>query len=284
MKKGKADAEDYYYLSNGHGDIVQMVDKTGAVVNSYTYDEWGNISQQKETVANSFKYAGQMYDAETGLYYLKARYYDPTQGRFLNEDFYEGQITNPLSLNIYTYVKNNPLLYIDPTGHRDEMGASGGGGPMSMNIRPAPRVVNRNLNEGKTKSWSGTRISPETIAKVKNSDFSKTISKQFEEEVQNKLKIEKETIKSNLGRNIDVTPSSEHESVVKNPGFIGKPNSSIDILDPKTGEIKTRRWFGADGKAIRDVDYSHHGNTNQHPEAPHEHTWKYNSDGSVKSR
>ncbi|WDF51268.1 RHS repeat-associated core domain-containing protein [Paenibacillus sp. KACC 21273] len=76
-----------------------MVDKTGAVVNSYSYDEWGNISQQKETVANSFKYAGQMYDTETGLYYLKARYYDPTQGRFLNEDSYEGQIINPLSLN-----------------------------------------------------------------------------------------------------------------------------------------------------------------------------------------
>ncbi|MNB99464.1 tRNA(Glu)-specific nuclease WapA precursor [compost metagenome] len=58
-----------------------------------------------------------MYDAETGLYYLRARYYDPSIGRFINEDTYEGQVNNPLSLNLYTYVYNNPLIYNDPTGH-----------------------------------------------------------------------------------------------------------------------------------------------------------------------
>jgi hypothetical protein len=47
-------------------------------------------------------------------------------GRFINEDTYEGDITNPLSLNLYTYVKNNPLRYVDPTGHQD-MVADGGG-------------------------------------------------------------------------------------------------------------------------------------------------------------
>jgi len=58
-----------------------------------------------------------MYDPETGLYYNRARYYDPTIGRFMNEDTYEGQIDNPLTLNLYTYVGNNPLRYTDPTGH-----------------------------------------------------------------------------------------------------------------------------------------------------------------------
>jgi RHS repeat-associated protein len=58
-----------------------------------------------------------VYDAETGLYYLRARYYDPSIGRFLNEDTYEGQIDNPLSLNLYTYVHNNPLIYSDPSGN-----------------------------------------------------------------------------------------------------------------------------------------------------------------------
>ncbi|WP_342566517.1 RHS repeat-associated core domain-containing protein [Paenibacillus sp. FSL R7-0345] len=65
----------------------------------------------------SFKYAWEIYDEETGLYYLRARYYDPSIGRFINEDTYEGQIDNPLSQNLYTYVHNNPLINIDPTGH-----------------------------------------------------------------------------------------------------------------------------------------------------------------------
>ncbi|WP_379143213.1 polymorphic toxin-type HINT domain-containing protein, partial [Paenibacillus sp. sgz500992] len=64
----------------------------------------------------------------TGLYYLRARYYDPSIGRFLNEDTVEGQIDNPLSQNLYTYVSNNPLIYTDPTGHRQEWGTGGAGG------------------------------------------------------------------------------------------------------------------------------------------------------------
>ncbi|MBW4085753.1 RHS repeat domain-containing protein [Paenibacillus sp. S150] len=117
VKKDKKASKDYYYLYNGHGDVVQIVNTSGAVVNNYTYDEWGNITSQVEGTSNSFKYTGEMYDAETGLYYLRARYYDPGMGRFLNEDTVEGQIDNPLSLNLYTYVENNPLIYSDPTGH-----------------------------------------------------------------------------------------------------------------------------------------------------------------------
>ncbi|OME00569.1 hypothetical protein BSK54_15920 [Paenibacillus odorifer] len=118
VKKDKTASKDYYYLYNGHGDVVQMVDTSGAIVNSYAYDVWGNITSQKEETPNPFKYTGEVYDEETGLYYLRARYYDPSMGRFLNEDTYEGQIDNPLSLNLYTYVENNPLIYSDPSGHQ----------------------------------------------------------------------------------------------------------------------------------------------------------------------
>jgi RHS repeat-associated protein len=90
----------YYYSYNGHGDVVQMIDTSGNIVNRYQYDEWGNIDSQIEGVSNPFKYIGEIYDAETGLYYLRARYYDPSVDRFLNEDTYEGDITNPLSLGL----------------------------------------------------------------------------------------------------------------------------------------------------------------------------------------
>ncbi|WP_410514400.1 RHS repeat-associated core domain-containing protein [Paenibacillus sp. BR2-3] len=118
VKKDVTTAKDYYYLYNGHGDVVQIIDTNGIVVNSYSYDAWGNITNQTEGISNSFKYAGEIYDEDTGLYYLRARYYDPSIGRFLNEDTYEGQITNPLSLNLYTYGHNNPLMFIDPSGNK----------------------------------------------------------------------------------------------------------------------------------------------------------------------
>lgn len=86
----------------------------------------------------------------------------------------------------------------------------------------------------------------------------------------------KKTITSTLGNEIDVTPSSNHTSVNKNPGPYGEANTSVDILDAE-GNIKTRRWYDSDGKAYRDVDMSDHGNPKEHPEVQHEHTWEYNN-------
>ncbi|MBE9918402.1 RHS repeat-associated core domain-containing protein, partial [Paenibacillus donghaensis] len=116
-KKEAATGKNYLYLYNGHGDVVQIIDPTGQVVNKYQYDEWGNILSEQEQIQNSFKYAGEILDEETGYYYLRARYYDPMDGRFISKDSYEGKVVNPLSLNLYTYVNNNPLINIDPSGH-----------------------------------------------------------------------------------------------------------------------------------------------------------------------
>ncbi|EPY14883.1 Rhs family protein [Paenibacillus alvei A6-6i-x] len=106
-----------YYVSNGHGDITEIRDAQGNVLNRYTYDIWGNPLVQEEQVPNIFRYSGEYWDAATNLQYLRARWYDPSIGRFVNEDTYEGEIKNPLSLNLYTYVHNNPLSNVDPTGH-----------------------------------------------------------------------------------------------------------------------------------------------------------------------
>lgn len=135
VKKDVASNNNYYYLYNGHGDVIQIVDTSGNVVNTYSYDEWGNIGNQTEGTPNVFKYAGEVYDDETGLYYLRARYYDPADGRFINEDTYEGQIVNPLSLNLYTYVTNNPLIYTDPTGHYNNHYDHGGSGGFLIRFR-----------------------------------------------------------------------------------------------------------------------------------------------------
>ncbi|MBJ6362470.1 RHS repeat-associated core domain-containing protein, partial [Paenibacillus sp. GCM10012307] len=107
-----------YYSHNGHGDVTQLTDQAGNVLSSYTYDMWGNPITASETVPNLFRYSGEYWDETTGLQYLRARWYDPSVGRFMNEDTYEGEITNPLTLNLYTYVHNNPLIYSDPSGNK----------------------------------------------------------------------------------------------------------------------------------------------------------------------
>nr|WP_237178999.1 polymorphic toxin-type HINT domain-containing protein [Paenibacillus sp. MMS18-CY102] len=86
-------------------------------MNSYDYDIWGKIISQTEQMSNPFQYTGEIYDDESGLIYLRARYYDPSDRRFISEDTYEGDITNPLTLNLYVYVGNNPLIYVDPSGN-----------------------------------------------------------------------------------------------------------------------------------------------------------------------
>ncbi|MFD0677378.1 MULTISPECIES: S8 family serine peptidase [unclassified Paenibacillus] len=108
-----------YYLNNAHGDVMQVMSSSGAKLNNYDYDLWGNPNPQStmETVSNPFRYSGELWDNTTQLQYLRARWYDPDSGRFINKDTYEGDITNPLSLNLYTYGHNNPLRYTDPSGH-----------------------------------------------------------------------------------------------------------------------------------------------------------------------
>ncbi|MCD7811589.1 MAG: DUF6531 domain-containing protein [Ruminococcus sp.] len=109
---------DYtYYVQNAHGDVVLLTDADGAVTKSYTYDAFGVEKNIDDADANVFRYCGEYYDAETGTVYLRARYYDPTIGRFISRDSVVGENTDPLSLNLYTYCGNNPILNEDPDGH-----------------------------------------------------------------------------------------------------------------------------------------------------------------------
>ncbi|WP_059051182.1 RHS repeat-associated core domain-containing protein [Paenibacillus senegalimassiliensis] len=107
-----------YYILNGHGDVVELRDASGNILNSYSYDIWGNPLVVQETQPNALRYSGEYWDEDTGLQYLRARWYDPATARFMGEDTYQGELTNPLSLNLYTYVLSNPLIYTDPSGQK----------------------------------------------------------------------------------------------------------------------------------------------------------------------
>ncbi len=117
----------YYYSTNVQGDIIAILNSSGTAVVTYTYDAWGNPGTVGGTLAstlgalNPLRYRGYVYDTETGLYYLQSRYYDPEIGRFINADdiAYLGAGSSFISLNLFAYCGNNPVLGYDPLGHWD---------------------------------------------------------------------------------------------------------------------------------------------------------------------
>ncbi len=112
LVKKETNNKQYYYHQNEHGDITHLTNIDEEIENSYQYDVFGNIREQQENVENVFKYAGEQQDQETEQYYLRARFYNPVIARFTQEDVYRGD-----GLNLYVYVVNNPLLWIDPSGY-----------------------------------------------------------------------------------------------------------------------------------------------------------------------
>ena len=106
-----------YYNYNAHGDVTQLVNESGNVTKDYKYDSFGNEINIDSNDTNQFRYSGEYFDKETGYIYLRARYYDPNVGRFISEDSYTGEISDPLSLNLYTYCGQDPVNHVDPSGH-----------------------------------------------------------------------------------------------------------------------------------------------------------------------
>ena len=106
-----------YYLNDGQGSVRYLTGSDGSIRNHYRYSAFGETITAEETVPNRLRYNGQMADGLTGLYYLRARYYNASLGRFTQEDV----IYND-GLNLYAYCNSNPVMYSDPSGFEAENG------------------------------------------------------------------------------------------------------------------------------------------------------------------
>jgi RHS repeat-associated protein len=159
-----AGGDIYCYHFDASANAIAVTDTGQNMVNTYAYTPFGQIANEQETVENPFKFVGQfgVMTEPNGLYYMKARYYEPGVGRFISEDpaGFEGG-----DINLYVYAGNNPIMLVDPLGLYTEViiwepvghgksafghvsvnlnGTSYSFSPNGMDIRPADEFAKRN--------------------------------------------------------------------------------------------------------------------------------------------
>ena len=115
------DGKKSYYVYDGHGSVRALADESGKVTDTYVYDAFGNLISSYGSTKNDFLFCGEQFDPVTGLYYLRARYMNPSVGRFITMDSYEGSIDDPVSLHKYLYANANPVSNSDPSGYKNVM-------------------------------------------------------------------------------------------------------------------------------------------------------------------
>ena len=106
------DSKTYYYHQDEQLNTTLISDEERKLRNHYQYDAFGAGLEAVEALPNRIRYTGQQYDEQTEQYYLRARYYNPILGRFMQEDVYQGD-----GLNLYAYCRNSPVVYYDPSGY-----------------------------------------------------------------------------------------------------------------------------------------------------------------------
>lgn len=106
------DKDKYYYHADGLGSIISLTDQSGKTVQTYVYDSFGDLKDQKNRIKQPYAYTGREWDKETGLYYYRARYYDPIDGRFISKD----PIGFAGGINLFNYTDSNPINRTDPLG------------------------------------------------------------------------------------------------------------------------------------------------------------------------
>ena len=107
----------HYFHKDHLGSSTAMTDASGAKVETTEYVPYGEMREHTGTEVTNYKFTDQELDPETGLYNYGARLYDPVIGRFISPDPIIPNVYDPQMLNRYSYCRNNPLIYTDPTGH-----------------------------------------------------------------------------------------------------------------------------------------------------------------------
>jgi len=214
----------YYYHFDGLGSVVALSNVNNQVVENYTYDVFGSPSIAS-SIGNPYMFTGRECDSETGLYYYRARYYNPEIGRFLQTD----PVGYLAGLNLYTYCDNNPINWIDPFGLMDSMSAA---------------VLNGSLTAGELAELVGNP-SVQAAAKAAAATAAAT-SPWWGPKLWNWIKDKVSNNRSKSGKTCEKVPGSEetHTDHDHGPYKDGHKHWQEKHTDPKTGKIRTVRRTG----------------------------------------
>jgi RHS repeat-associated protein len=215
----------FYYLADGLGSTMAVVNASGTVQDSYTYDVYGTPTKTG-SLANEFDFAGQQTDG-TGLQYLRARYYDPATGTFLSR---EPMATKPAcTLNSSAYGAGSPQRFGDPSGQVPIEGSGQGGGRSDCEGLWAKIVNTVNAIYDAAKTWydndygtwdtgygsaPGDRMTPESRA-AHYQEFDRlqsALDRQFDDYLRDRLFQTKEPLPPARRRTLEEDPEQCHDA------------------------------------------------------------------------
>ena len=139
----------YYYLNDGRGSVSELTTTCGSTATSYRYDIYGKTFASNDDVNNPYQYNAEYTDSTTGLQYLRARYYNANTHRFQTKDTYQGTTTQPITRNNYAYANNNPVNFVDPSGHVGVLGIIAGGAILGAVVGGAYSAYSQYKSTGK---------------------------------------------------------------------------------------------------------------------------------------
>lgn len=249
----------YYYHFDGLGNVIALSNATGTIVEQYAYDAYG-LPSTTGTVGNPYLFNARNYDAETDLYYYRARYYDPRIGRFLQPDPMEYRA----GLNLYAYCGDNPLNFLDPFGLVDWNGwflwSTGG---ESSRWEQHRKTIDRACQitgtaaavvgtAGIVALYAGPAVAAEVV--ITGTETAKEATRSEEPA------LPPEAWDKNAPR--QVTP--------------GTPPFEHTKYNPATGEWeKSTVTYDDYGRQVHRTDYTDHGYPDDHT-IPHDHQTEYN--------
>ena len=158
-----------FYHSDGLGSTLALTNTEGRAAARYEYDPWGSVEKGLRRSTNEFLFAGEELDSETGLYYLRSRWYDAQTGSFVSRDPLLGLASRPLSSNRYLYVQNNPANLVDPLGLEPQ--TTGGGVRLAANLTNAYGVLREPDNSTLLRDYIGGVLKDAILDRVRFGDL-----------------------------------------------------------------------------------------------------------------
>ena len=250
-----------YYHNDIAGSPVVATDAGGNVLWRESYRPYGErLTNAPASVDNRVWFTGRRQDVETGLVYMGARYYDPVIGRFISTDPVGFDEDNLHSHNRYAYANNNPYKYLDPDGRTPALAARlVGQGSFALATRFGAREVGERL---------GLALWVLMNAKSDAEDSSKG-------EAGTKDESDTRFPERKLPRDEGKLPKADPEA--------GGAYTQLGQKEGRSGKYDQAREFDANGKPVRDIDFTDHGRPANHPN-PHQHRYLPNPSGGTPQR